>query len=115
MSAANLRSSDALPADKAIIVSNIVQNDLTEKAEDDEISTSTVQAGGKFACDICDFVSNWTNGLSVHMTRKHQQIDQLDGANSFIDNLDNDDKYWKTVQYWEQGKVGTVFQNFCML
>ena len=46
------------------------------------------------------------------MTRMHQQIEQRDGANSLCDNLDNDDKYLNNVQYWEQGKVGNVFQTF---
>ena len=55
-------------------------NDLTDKSEDDEILTSSEQAGDKFACEICYFVSNWANGLRVHMIRKHQQIEQLDGT-----------------------------------
>ena len=48
------------------------------------------------------------------MSRKHAQIGQLDGGNSVSDDdPDNDDdKYLKTIQYWEQGKLGTVFQMF---
>ena len=30
-----------------------------DKAEDD------------FSCEVCDFRSNWANGLAIHMTRKH--------------------------------------------
>ena len=32
-----------------------------------------------FECPICDFNSTWENGLSVHMGRKHNSIEQLDG------------------------------------
>ena len=32
-------------------------------------------------CEICDFVSNWKNGLSIHLSRKHGNIEQLDGHN----------------------------------
>ena len=33
----------------------------------------------KFACEICDFSSKWENGLLIHMTKKHGNIEQLDG------------------------------------
>ena len=49
------------------------------------------------------------------MTRKHKKIEQLDGCDSVSDVMDEDkdeDKYMKTVHYWKQGKVGTVFQTF---
>ena len=45
------------------------------------------------------------------MTRKHKKIEQLDGCESVSDNMD-EDLYLKTVHYWKQGKVGTVFQTF---
>ena len=44
------------------------------------------------------------------MTRKHPRNEQLDGSNSVTDDLNDDDKYMKTIQYLEKGKVGTVFQ-----
>ena len=46
------------------------------------------------------------------MTRKHPNIEQLDGSDSFSDDLDEDDKYMKTLQYWKKGKLGTVYQTF---
>ena len=109
--AAEERSSDTLPADKA--TNTTEQDDLTDKSGDDTIPISAEQARN-YSCDICDFESNWANGLSVHMSRKHAQIGQLDGGNSVSDDdPDNDDdKYLKTIQYWEQGKLGTVFQMF---
>ena len=33
----------------------------------------------KFACEICYFSSKWENGLLIHMTKKHGNIEQLDG------------------------------------
>ena len=31
-----------------------------------------------FECELCDFVSNRKNGLAVHMSRKHPNLEQLD-------------------------------------
>jgi hypothetical protein len=55
-------------------------------------------------------VSNWQNGLKVHMTRKHENIEQVDG------NTDSDDfgdkEYLETDRYWKTGILGTIFQTF---
>jgi hypothetical protein len=107
------RDDNSLPADKASNKSVMEQDDLTDKSEDDHISNTAEQAEGNFACDICDFKSNWKNGLSVHISRKHAQMEQLDGGNSVSDDLDDDeDKYMKTIEYWKRGWLGTVFQTF---
>ena len=81
--------------------SNLPVEDPTEEAE---------QADEEFPCQICDFVSNWQNGLKVHMTRKHENIAQVDG------NTDSDDfgdkEYLETDRYWKTGILGTIFQTF---
>ena len=41
----------------------------------------------EFRCELCDFRSNWQNGLSIHMTRKHSKLKQLDGNDSFNEAL----------------------------
>ena len=66
------------------------------------LSQSQLSKQGITHLIICDFESNWANGLSVHMSRKHAEIEQLVGGNSVSDdNPDNDDdKYLKTIQYW---------------
>ena len=53
-----------------------------KKNEAEEVLTSSsereaVQA--TFDCELCDFVSNRKNGVAVHMSRKHANIEQLDG------------------------------------
>ena len=50
---------------------------------------SAEKAKEEFSCDICDFTSNWANGLNIHMTRKHDKVEQLDGC---VD-VEEDDKY----------------------
>ena len=107
--AAEVIASDDLPAAKA---SNLEEDDLNVKPADNVVATSAEQAKEKFKCEICDFESNWENGLSVHVTRKHTIIEQLDGNDSLRDDMDEDDKYMKTVHYWEQGMLGTVFQTY---
>ena len=48
------------------------------------------------------------NGLGVHISRKHKDIEQLDGSDSVSDDMDVDDKYVKTLHYWEKGRLSTV-------
>ena len=47
--------------------------------------------------------------MNVHLTRKHSNIDQLDGASEI---QDNDEKYENSKHYWESGQLGTVYQSF---
>ena len=61
---------------------------------------------GIFKYDIY-FKRNWQNGLEMHMARKHCDIEQVDGNNTF----DDDDKYTGPQHYWKTGRLGTVFQS----
>ena len=65
-----------------------------------------------FPCHICDFRSTRTNGLSIHMTRKHANIEQLDGSTSVSEDLEEDVKYFRTKSYWKEGRLGTSYQVF---
>ena len=67
------------------------------------------QARSEYSCEMCDFVSNWKNGLRIHVSRKHGNIEQLDGHN---DDSSSDDKYFYTRNYWEKGRLGTVYQSY---
>ena len=44
------------------------------------------------------------------MSKKHAQIEQLDGSSSMSE--DSEEKYSRTIHYWREGKLGTVFQFF---
>ena len=46
-------------------------------------SSQREAAQATFDCELCDFVSNRKNGVAVHMNRKHQNIEQLDGNTTF--------------------------------
>ena len=84
---------------------------FAEENTDAHDNENAEQADG-FHCLLCDFRSNWANGLKMYVTGKHQKIEQLDGSNSADEDLDKDEKYSNTKQYWETGKLGTIFQNF---
>ena len=75
---------------------------------------SAEQAKITFPCLICDFVSNWENGLQVHLTRMHSSMEQIDGNDSYVgDDLEKDDeKYSRTRHYWKTGRLGTGYQVF---
>ena len=64
-------------------------------------NTSVDQAEDGFLCEVCDFKSNWANGLAIHLTRKHANIEQLDGSNSICENSEKekDEEYSRTVHY----------------
>ena len=54
------------------------------------------QAGTDFQRDFCDFSSNWENGLSVHMARKHVTIEQIDGLGA----SENEDKKFDDTSHY---------------
>ena len=71
------------------------------------------KAKENFPCLLCDFKSIWENGLAIHMSRTHSQIEQLDGNITFSEEMDNkDQKYYGTRQYWENGELSTIYQTF---
>ena len=65
----------------------------------------------EFRCELCDFRSNWQNGLSIHMTRKHSKLEQLDGNDSFNE-ASEDDKYSSIEHYLKNGWLGSAYQTF---
>ena len=77
-----------------------VRKNQKEKRQDSE----------KFECEICDFSSNWSNGLKVHLAKKHSKIEQIDGLGDGEDF--DDEKYKRTRHYWKEGRLGTVYQTF---
>ena len=80
---------------------------------ENRIGKSAEKAKTGFSCLMCDFRSNWENGLKIHMTRKHCNIEQIDGNISVAsDEVDDDKKYSETCHYWKTGKLGTIFQSF---
>ena len=81
-----------------------------DDASKDQEGAAAEQAD--FLCHICDFRSTWTNGLSVHMTRKHANIEQLDGSTSVSEDLEEDVKYFRTKSYLKEGRLGTSYQGF---
>ena len=79
---AELDEGNAIEAEEAIIAANEIQepiseenqagkagetNENVETLENEESDASTEKAKAEFTCLICDFVSNWENGLQIHM------------------------------------------------
>ena len=88
---------------------------ISKKAEEAPENLSISENGkieaerAPFVCELCDFVSNWKNGLNIHLSRKHGDIEQLDGHN---DSSFSDEKYYHSRHYWEKGRLGTVYQTY---
>ena len=93
-----------LEADKA---TNCVET--SDSVEVIEIN-SAVKADS-FPCDICDFTSNWANGLNIHLARKHATIEQLDGSAEEMNDNDSD-PYLGSLHYWKKGWLGGAYQSY---
>ena len=78
----------------------------------DSNDNSADQARKTFPCLMCYFVSNWENGLQIHLTRNHANIDQIDGNGTLVgDDFEEDERYSGTSQYWKSGKLFGCKQN----
>ena len=88
---------------------------ISKKAEEAPENLSISENGkieaerAPFECELCDFVSNWKNGLNIHLSRKHADNEQLDGHN---DNSFSDEKYDRTRHYWEKGRLGAAYRTY---
>ena len=91
---------DELEADEAPAVQVEVNTESTSAAKVDT-----------FDCELCEFKSNWKNGLSIHMSRKHDKIEQLDGSNDALNDKD-EDEYKGSKHYWKSGWLGAAFQSY---
>ena len=79
-----MREAAEQPAEKASDVSENVESDkVLEKEEAAEVSKSSEKNAERatidFRCELCDFQTTRKSGLTVHMSRKHPRIEQLDG------------------------------------
>ena len=63
---------------------------------------NSAEEAENYHCEICDFKSNWTNGLKIHMSRRHSKIEQIDG------NYDSEED----ENYWKDGKISQQYQSF---
>ena len=92
---------------------------LSESEIDDLVQECPEATAQQNECHICDFKSTWENGLKVHMSRKHRNIIQLDGNDSFqigdingTEDILVDELYKSTEHYWRSGWIGKVYQSF---
>ena len=78
--------SDKVVAEQVATVSteeNAVK--VTESSEGNAVeATSDEKVAKELECEICDFKSNRATGLRIHMSRKHANIEQLDGNTSLL-------------------------------
>ena len=78
-----------------------VENDAQAEEVSDLIIDSAA-ADIEFACDICDFSSNWRNGLSFHISSSHEITNEKLKSSDEIINL--------TQSYWKTGKLVSNMQ-----
>ena len=87
---------------------NEIDPNLPEKTVENSVNDTCKNSADQvesFKCEICDFESNWKNGLKVHVSRRHADIEQLNSIAA-------DDKYLDTEKYWRTGNLTTIFQSF---
>ena len=101
---------EAVEASDTVEDTNIV-NEVEEVGRDNDAENASDDNSNelkKFSCEICDFSSMWENGLAIHMTKKHGNIEQLDGNAD----TEDDEKYDRTRYHWEVGTVGIAYCNY---
>ena len=74
----------------------------------DDISAAKADA---FDCVLCDFSSNWEYGLKIHMSRKHDKIEQLDGINDSVEDQE-ENEYEGSKHFWKSGWLGGAYQSY---
>ena len=102
------------PSDESVAKIDELEADEapTVQVEADSKSTSAAEADC-FDCELCEFKSKWKNGLSIHMSRKHDKIEQLDGTNDALNDHDQgEDEYEGSKHYWKSGWLGAAFQSY---
>ena len=98
------------PVEETNSAANVTEK-VTEKEVSDKVIESAEKAKDFFECPICDFSSTWENGLRVHMGRKHENIEQIDGCTE-VEDLDIDEKYDLSENYWKNGRIGIAYHIF---
>ena len=91
-------------------------NEVAEKVtgtiiDDENTNKNADKSDESLDCVICDIKSKWPNGLKVHMSRMHHNIEQLDGMID-TNKLEIDEKYENTEHYWKTGRLGNIYQFF---
>ena len=101
---------DSVPLAEEVREQNDKKEDVQVVVNETEKEEKTTEEVG-YSCELCNFTSNWKNGLSIHLSRKHSKIEEIDG-NISIDSDKEDEKYIDTERYWETGILTTIFQSY---
>ena len=67
--------------------------------------TTHNQQGEIFSCDLCKFETSRKASLTMHLSKKHKEIEQLDGTNSDVEDTD-------TEEYWERDNMGQRYKRY---
>ena len=81
---------------------------INENVRDTEEVTPNKREGN-FSCEFCEFKGLREIGLEIHMSRKHKNIEQLDGN---VDFEDDDQLFLSTERYWSTGILGSCYQTY---
>ena len=99
---------DVVDAAKADDTSETEAEKAGSSETSEEKTTTAEKALVDFSCLICDFESNWANGLKIHMAKKHANLEQVDGNDTVLEDIEDD----YTEHYWKTGKLGTIYQTY---
>ena len=77
----------------------------TKNCLNNHMITEHGHSGIVFSCDLCDFLTSRQTSLSIHLAKKHKEIEQVDGSNS-----EYEDNYAES--YWERDYMGRNYKTY---
>ena len=89
------------------LVEVVVEVELGNENVRDTEEVTPNKREGNFSCEFCEGLREI--GLEIHMSRKHKNIEQLDGN---VDFEDDDQLFLSTERYWSTGILGSCYQTY---
>ena len=111
ISAKTLESSDeAEKSDTDMVISPAIDTVCAKILESSDVHEVETTQKIKFSCDMCEFIGESSNEIKIHMSRKHNDIPQLDGGNSECRKTD----CWWDKRFKNPLKMFQVFKDVMM-
>jgi hypothetical protein len=77
------------------------ENNAAKAGASETSEEKTNTAEDDLSCLICNFERNWANGLKIHMAKKNANLEQVDGNDIVLYDIEDYYIYSETEHYWK--------------